>query len=198
MSSGSSPARDRGHGTVATLPAVSEQARYQVRFDWAATGAQAVGADADVIVWVDAIASPGARLDVDELPGGSAVVEASWPTAGAVARWVIDLQQARRARMAIAVIAAGERRADGSLRFAVEDLLAAGAVIDQLAEVGLDASSPEAAAAEAAHRGLARSLGHLLTACVTAGTTPPPPGATRRRDDLGPADVVVRRPYPAS
>ncbi len=54
--------------------------------------------------------------------------------------------------------------ADGSLRFAVEDLLGAGAVIAALAERGIDHSSPEAAAACESYRGLRRASRHLLTA----------------------------------
>ena len=172
---------------------MGEQARYQVRFDWGVAGAHAVAADADVVVWVDAMREPGAALELAALPPAPAVVEAAIPDAAAAARWVLDRQEAVRRRFGIAVIAAGATRPDGTTRFAVEDLLAAGAVIDQLAALGLDATSPEAAAAEAAYRGLQRAVGHLLTACVTAASAPPPEGAGRRRDDLGPADVVVRR-----
>ncbi|MDQ2689363.1 MAG: phosphosulfolactate phosphohydrolase, partial [Chloroflexota bacterium] len=50
------------------------------------------------------------------------------------------------------------------LRFAVEDQLGAGAVIDALAGLGLDHSSPEAAVACEAFRGLRRATRHLLTA----------------------------------
>jgi 2-phosphosulfolactate phosphatase len=67
----------------------------------------------------------------------------------------------------VAVIAAGEVRADGSLRFAMEDLLAAGAFVTACAHVGLDHSSPEAAAAAAAFEGLRPGLRHLLIASVT-------------------------------
>ncbi|MGO7984151.1 hypothetical protein ACC691_40650, partial [Rhizobium johnstonii] len=70
-------------------------------------------------------------------------------------------------RAFIAVIAAGAR--DGlDTRFCVEDLLGAGAVIDALASVGIDYSSPEAAAACAAFTGLRGAVTHLATASATA------------------------------
>ena len=51
-------------------------------------------------------------------------------------------------------MAAGGSTAGGATRFAVEDLLAAGAVVDALASRGIDYASPEAAAACAAFTGL--------------------------------------------
>ena len=75
-------------------------------------------------------------------------------------------QTRRAARTSVAVIAAGELTGRGPgapLRFAVEDLLGAGAVIDAIGTLGLDHTSPEAAAACEAHRGLARATRHLLT-----------------------------------
>jgi 2-phosphosulfolactate phosphatase len=96
------------------------------------------------------------------------VVEANFATAGAVAQWVAALQKEQGRRLSIAIVAAGERRPAGDIRFAVEDQLAAGAVIDRLAQAGLDATSPEAAAAEGAFLHLQRAVGHLLTASVTA------------------------------
>ena len=87
--------------------------------------------------------------------------------ASAVARAVLVEQERRDARTSVAVIAAGElppTGGAGGLRFAVEDLLGAGAIIDALAELGLDHSSPEAAAACETFRGLRRATRHLLAA----------------------------------
>jgi 2-phosphosulfolactate phosphatase len=53
----------------------------------------------------------------------------------------------------VAVIAAGERWPDGSLRPALEDLLGAGAVIAALTHLGAGPLSPEAAAASGCYEG---------------------------------------------
>jgi 2-phosphosulfolactate phosphatase len=175
---------------------VSEQARYQVRFDWGVAGAHAVGADADVIVWVDAIGIDGrpGTAPVEALPSGCAVITSGMGTAAAAADWVMDLQERLRSRILIAVVAAGEPRADGSLRFAAEDQLAAGAVVDRLAERGLDGTSPEAAVVEGAYRHLGRAVGHLMSAVVTASDRVP--AEPRMRPDTTPSDVAVARPHP--
>jgi hypothetical protein len=73
----------------------------------------------------------------------------------------------------------------------VEDLLAAGAVIGELSRLGLDATSPEAAAAESAYRGLGGAVAHLLTASVTGSTAPPDRSALRPDPALGATDVRV-------
>jgi phosphosulfolactate phosphohydrolase-like enzyme len=74
-------------------------------------------------------------------------------------------EQVRLGRRAmVSIIAAGEPRAGGGTRFAVEDLLAAGALIDALGALGIDYTSPEAAAACAAFTGLRGAVAHLLTA----------------------------------
>ncbi len=65
---------------------MAEQERYQVRFDWSVEGARAIGHDADVIVWVDAITRSGTGLPIDELPARSALIEASMTTAAAAAQ----------------------------------------------------------------------------------------------------------------
>jgi 2-phosphosulfolactate phosphatase len=138
---------------------MTPQSRYQVRFDWGAAGAAAVSDGVDVIVWVDQLtATPQSAPDFPTVVGGSI------QNASAVAGWVLARQAERGDRFTVAVIAAGEQRADGSARFAVEDFLAAGAVIDALAAVGIDYCSPEAAASCAAYTGLRRAAAHLISA----------------------------------
>ena len=150
-----------------TVPAAHRQAKYQVRFDWAAAGAAAVATDADIVVWVDALADEPVEAAAALIPGTGAVVAAGLTDAPAVARWILDEQVRLGRRAMVALIAAGGTTAEGGTRFAVEDLLAAGAVVDALASVGIDYSSPEAAAACAAFTGLRGAVAHLLTASVS-------------------------------
>ena len=159
---------------------MGEQQRYQVRLDWGVEGAAAVAGDADVLVWLDALDPVPAPLTA--LPGGCAVVETGLAGATATAEWILALQERRQRRTVVALIAAGSPRASG-VRFAAEDLLAAGAVADALESRGIDAMSPEVAVADAAYRTLAPAAGSLLRAVVAPG----PPNA------VGP---VVRRPHP--
>lgn len=172
-----------------------EQDHYQVRFDWGVGGARVIGVDADVLVWVDVIAGRAA-IDVAALPGSGAIVTGDFASAAAVARWIVDRQKRLARRVVIAVVAAGVERPTGH-RFAVEDLLAAGAIIRSLGELGLDATSPEAAATEAAYLGLRRGIAHLVSASVTATTdgtdATDRPVPTRVDPDLGPDEVRVLR-----
>jgi 2-phosphosulfolactate phosphatase len=89
---------------------------------------------------------------------GGVVVAACLRNASAVAAWLAD----RRER--VAVIAAGERWPDGSLRPALEDLLGAGAVLAALAERDL---SPEARAARAVYEGTP-SVPEAVRGCASA------------------------------
>jgi 2-phosphosulfolactate phosphatase len=97
----------------------------------------------------------------------SSVVAGSLRNRRAVAAWALERQGDLGDRFTVAVVAAGERRDDGSMRFAVEDLLGAGALIDALADVGIDYCSPEAAAAAAAFTGLRNATGHLIGASAS-------------------------------
>jgi 2-phosphosulfolactate phosphatase len=135
------------------------QSSYQVRFEWGAVGAAAVGVEADVVAWVDEIGS-------EPVPSGARVVALA--DAEEFAQWCLARQEELGGRFRIAVVAAGATQPDGSLRFAVEDLLGAGAVIDAIAEVGIDHQSPEAAAAAAAYTGLRNATKHLVKASVSA------------------------------
>lgn len=146
------------------------QATYQVRFDWGIAGATATQDGADAVIWVDQLAAgdaSGSRGAIQLPQPDGALVLATVQNARAVADWVLERQHERGGRFRVTVIAAGGSRADGSSRFAVEDLLAAGAVIDALNELGLDHCSPEAAAAGAAYAGLKNATKHLVKNSVT-------------------------------
>ena len=111
----------------------------------------------------------GSRLTALAATYGVPVVAASLRNRTAVARWILDYQNRLGRRAMVAIVAAGEVRSDETVRFAVEDMLTAGAVIDALGTLGVDACSPEAAAACASYTGLARGVGHLFTASVSGG-----------------------------
>lgn len=68
----------------------------------------------------------------------------------------------------MAVIAAGEADAEGTVRFAVEDQLGAGAVIAALTDLGIDHTSPEAAFTAEGFRALRGALRHLISASGSA------------------------------
>jgi 2-phosphosulfolactate phosphatase len=105
--------------------------------------------------------SPNGASIAHALAGsGSTVVAACLRNAAAVAAWV-----AAREPAVVAVVAAGERWPDGSLRPAVEDLWGAGAVLSRL---DLPTEAPEAAAATAAFRALA-DVGAALRGCASGG-----------------------------
>jgi 2-phosphosulfolactate phosphatase len=90
---------------------------------------------------------------------GVRVVGASLRNRAAVAGWLAP-------RLAhgetLAVVAAGERWTDGSLRPAIEDLLGAGAVLAGLRTLGVDGFSPEAALAANAFGSLEGDLSRVL------------------------------------
>lgn len=175
-----------------------DQSTYQVRFEWGAEGLARL-APADIVVLVDVLGLSSAAIEAvesgdtlrtDADPAAADLVEAAASTgavvlvggirnAGAVAAAVLGEQEQRAARTSVSVVAAGDAR-DASLRFAVEDLLGAGAVIAALAERGIDHSSPEAAAACESYRGLRRASRHLLTASGSGRSLPGPAEAVHR------------------
>lgn len=94
-------------------------------------------------------------------PNGSAIAAAAGDTpvvagclrnATAVGRLLADRGYGTEERP-VGVIAAGERRPDGSLRPALEDLLGAGAIIAALSRAENGSTSPEADAARSAFTG---------------------------------------------
>lgn len=173
------------------MPHPHDQHRYQVRLEWGIDGLVRL-APADVVVVVDVLRFSTTVTDAlartDRVPldaaarevsiNGAAIAEAAGRAcavvllgclrnASAVAAAILAEQTARAGRTSIAIIAGGElvSRAPGaSVRFAVEDLLGAGAIVDALTARGIDHTSPEAAAAGEAFSGLRGALRHLLTA----------------------------------
>lgn len=101
-------------------------------------------------------------------PNGSAISAAARTVpvlAGCLrnARAVASRAAALAQSSAVAVIPAGERWPDGSLRPSIEDLIGAGAIIEAL---GLPCS-PEAAVAREVFCGVRPRLGELLRGCVS-------------------------------
>lgn len=167
------------------------QSTYQVRLDWGVAGFSRL-APADVVVVVDVLRfsstvirslESGEKTSMDAAAraasiNGTAVVDAAGGSgavvllgglrnAAAVADAVMRIQHEHGARTSIAVIAAGEltsREPGADLRFAVEDLLGAGAIVDALGALGIDHTSPDAAAAAESFRALRGAVRHLLTA----------------------------------
>ena len=94
----------------------------------------------------------GATVALALAERGTTVVAGALRNRGAVARWLVE-QLTARPDERVAVVAAGERWPDGSLRPAVEDLWGAGAVVAALVDLGMGDLSPEAGAAAAAFEG---------------------------------------------
>ena len=94
---------------------------------------------------------------------GAQVVAGSLRNAGAVAAHLAPLV---REGVACAVVPAGERWGDGTLRPCVEDLWGAGAVVAGLVDLGVTGLSPEARVAEQAFRAMQPNLASELAGCA--------------------------------
>ncbi len=69
-----------------------------------------------------------------------------------------------QARTSVAVIAAGELDSAGTLRFAVEDQLGAGAIVSALSARGIDHTAPDAAVAAEGFHALRGAVRHMVGA----------------------------------
>ncbi|WP_412537931.1 2-phosphosulfolactate phosphatase [Longispora sp. K20-0274] len=96
---------------------------------------------------------------------GATVIGVSLRNATAAAEWT-GRRLAGDPAAVVAVVAAGERWPDGSLRPAVEDLWGAGAFLAGLVARGFGPLSPEAEGAVAAYRTVADRLPSLLVECA--------------------------------
>lgn len=165
----------------------ADQSRYQIRFEWGSSGVRRLAAS-DVVVIVDVLSASTEVVDAVAAGGSVALAESgaadlvrqardagavvllgALRNAAAVAAAVLAEQQRRGARTSVGLIAAGDADAAG-WRVAVEDQLGAGAIIDALGALGLDHTSPEAAAACESFRGLQSAVRHLLTASASGQT----------------------------
>lgn len=178
--------------------AARTQQKYQVRFAWGTGGAGRIAPDTHLLVWVDALPSSAGMVERErqralrslaaQLPEGPEVVLGHLGNATAIAGRVTRLQAERGDRCIVAIVAAGRHHAPGddaaeaageaadvpdAPDFAVEDLLAAGSVVDALTDVGIDHTSPEAAAACAAYTGLRRAVKRLVSASESATALEP-------------------------
>jgi 2-phosphosulfolactate phosphatase len=106
---------------------------------------------------VELAAPNGATVSLAVADAGAVVLAGRLRNASAVAAAARDLGRP------VGVVAAGERRPDGSLRPAVEDLIGAGAILHALG----GRPSPEARAAVAAFLDAAPDLPAALSTCVS-------------------------------
>ncbi|MFF4508256.1 2-phosphosulfolactate phosphatase [Streptomyces sp. NPDC001401] len=109
--------------------------------------------------------SPNGAAIAAAAPPGVRVVAACLRNITAVGGW-LTAHGYGTPQHPVAVIAAGERWPDGSLRPALEDLLGAGALISDLYAQGAGPMSVEAAAAKAAYDGTA-DLTRAIAACAS-------------------------------
>jgi len=116
---------------------------------------------------VDRIVLPspnGSSISFGLAETGARVVGASLRNRSAVARW---LHPAVSDGASVAVVAAGERWPDGSLRPAAEDLWGAGAVLAALVDLGVTDLSPEARLAERSYRVVEHDVADVLRGCAS-------------------------------
>lgn len=96
---------------------------------------------------------------------GVTVLGACLRNRAAVGRWIHD--KANRSSTSIAIIAAGEKWPDGSLRPSIEDLWGAGGVIASLHALGWTDLSPEARMAMATFRSVTGRIVEELRDCAS-------------------------------
>ncbi|WP_243395207.1 2-phosphosulfolactate phosphatase [Nocardioides currus] len=105
----------------------------------------------------------GSTISFALADGGSEVVAGSLRNASAVSAYVAARM---REGASCAVVPAGERWDDDTLRPAVEDLWGAGAVLAGLVDLGVTGLSPEARVAEQAFRAVRADLAAALAGCA--------------------------------
>jgi 2-phosphosulfolactate phosphatase len=120
---------------------------------------------ASPISWLVLPSPNGSAISHHLASTASTVLGASLRNASAVARWITDNHDA--AATTVAVIAAGERWPDRTLRLAIEDLWGAGAVLSHLYHSGWTDVSPEAEVARHSYERVAGGILEQLCACAS-------------------------------
>lgn len=161
---------------------------YQVMCTWGLSGAQRLNVNPDVVIWVNALSqSAPLPLQLDSFPGDSKVLVGSYFDAFAVADWVANYQLEQQRRVIVLIVCSDAETHN------VADELAAGAIIERLAQQGLDAMSPEAAVANAAFSQLRNAAAHLIAASEQAQNRTLLEDELVLDESLTPADVRVLR-----
>lgn len=139
---------------------------YQVDCVWGSQAITSISQQCDVAVWVDVFQSQTpAQMQELLTPFADTGVISGINDAFAVAQWISDRQLELQKRLQILLICAGNNGHD------IANELAAGAVVERLAQLGIDAMSPEAAVANAAYSGLKNATAHLIAASRGASSS---------------------------
>lgn len=132
----------------------------------------------------DSTAAQALAAEAAALPHAPTVFIGSLRNATATGRAAYEEQLARGGRTAInlVLVGSGGNVAAGATGggFAVEDYLAAGAIADTLAALGIDHSAPDAAVANEGFRPLTKALKHLVSASAAGLAL----AAEGRRDEV--------------
>jgi hypothetical protein len=133
---------------------------YQVVSGWGPNALATVAHSADVIIWVNALNLPAHEPQLADFPPSASVIECDLQASFAAAQWAYEKQLQVGSRLLIAVLCAD------SAGVSVPDFLGAGAVIERLAQLGLDALSPEAAVLNASYLKLSPAMNQLISASL--------------------------------
>jgi 2-phosphosulfolactate phosphatase len=108
----------------------------------------------------------GSAISFQLAQSANSVIGVSLRNRRAAADWLLRRRESTP-DLAVAIIAAGERWPDGSLRPAVEDLWGAGALVTALRAEGWAGISPEAEAAGAGYDAVAGAVSEALHRCAS-------------------------------